>query len=216
MTTLTTTEAGLDLDTRFERPADESQIRRAAAALRAKGYTVEVVDTPEQARVLVNDRLPADRSVFTVSSETLRVSGLDEDINASGRYDALRPKLVALQQEGRIDEMRSLGGAPGVVVGSLHAVTEDGRLLAASGSGSQLALYSFGAAEVVWVVGAQKIVPDLDTAMRRIETYAYPREDARMRAAHGVPALLSKILIIDNEMFENRCSLILVREAIGF
>ncbi|MCM0673393.1 lactate utilization protein [Micromonospora phytophila] len=216
MTSLTTAESGLPIDTTFEQPATEEQLQRAAAALRDHNFAVEVVDTVADARALVNRLLPADKTIFTASSETLRISGLDEDINTSGRFTSLRPKLMELREEGRFDEMRVAGAAPDVVVGSVHAVTEDGRLLAASGSGSQLSLYSFSAAQSIWVVGAQKIVPDLDTALRRIETYSYPREDARFRAISGTPAMLSKILIINREMFPERGSVVLVREPIGY
>ncbi|WP_214323653.1 LUD domain-containing protein [Nonomuraea sediminis] len=216
MTSTANTETGLDIDTRFEQPATETQLQRTASALREKGHDVEVVDTAAEARTVVNRLLPTDKSIFTAASETLRLSGLDDDINASGRFDTLRPTLMRLREEGRFDEMRVLGAAPDVVVGSVHAVTEDGRLLTASGSGSQLGPYSFGAGQAIWVVGAQKIVPDLDTALRRIETYAYPREDARAREAYGTPALLSKILIIDKEMFPGRGTVVLIREPIGF
>ncbi|WP_326640549.1 lactate utilization protein [Streptosporangium sp. NBC_01755] len=216
MTTPTTTETGLAIDTRFQRPATEERLQRAAAALREKGYAVEIVDTPAEARAAVNRMLPDDESILTVSSETLRTSGLDDDINTSGRFDAVRPKLMRLREEERLHQMRAIGAAPDVVVGSVHALTEDGRLLTASGSGSQLGPYSFGAGRVIWVVGSQKIVPDLDTALRRIETYAYPREDVRAREAYGVPATLSKILIVNNEMFPGRITVVLVREPIGF
>ncbi|WP_406601154.1 hypothetical protein [Micromonospora yasonensis] len=92
--------------------------------------------------------MPTDKTIFTSSSETLRLSGLDDDINTSGRFNPMRPKLMKLRDEGRFDEMRTAGAAPDVVVGSVHAVTEDGRLLAASGSGSQLSLYSFSGPRV--------------------------------------------------------------------
>ncbi|MFF4778775.1 LUD domain-containing protein [Microtetraspora fusca] len=216
MTTTHTTDTGLPIDIRFARSATEEQLHRTAAALREKGYAVEIVDTAAEARAVVTRLLPTDKSIFTVSSETLRVSGLDDDINASERFDAVRPKLMRLREEGRFDEMRTLGAAPDVVIGSVHAVTEDGRLLTASGSGSQLGPYSFSAGRAIWVVGSQKIVPDLDEAMRRIQTYAYPREDARAREAYGTPALLSKILIVNNEMFPDRITVVLVREPIGF
>ncbi|MGV9771773.1 hypothetical protein [Streptosporangium sp. NPDC003464] len=102
------TETGLEIDIRFERPATEVQLQRTAAALREKGHAVEVVDTVAEARAVVNRLLPADRSIYTVSSETLRTSGLDDDINASGRFDTVRPELMRLHEEGRFDEMRLL------------------------------------------------------------------------------------------------------------
>lgn len=215
-TTLTSTPHGLDLDPSFGIPASEERIQRTAAALRERGYAVHVVDTAQEARALVASLLPTDKTIFTASSETLRHSGIDADINQSGRYHAVRPTLTALREAGRFDEMRVAGSSPDLVVGSVHAVTESGQVLAASGSGSQLSLYSYGAAKALWVVGAQKIVPDLDTALRRIETYAYPLEDQRFRALVDAPANLSKILIVNGEMFPDRITVVLVREEIGF
>lgn len=216
MTTLTTTETGRPIDETFEQAATEEQLQRAAEALREHNFAVEIVDRVADARALVNRLLPTDKTIFTASSETLRLSGLDDDINTSGRFNPMRPKLMELREEGRFDEMRIAGAAPDIVVGSVHAVTEDGRLLAASGSGSQLSLYSFNAARSIWIVGAQKVVPDLETALRRIETYSYPREDVRFRALTGQPAMLAKILIINREMFPERGTVVLVREPIGY
>lgn len=212
----TTTPHGLELDQSFETPAGEERVQRAAAALRERGYAVHVVDTAAEARTLVAEILPTDKSVFTSSSETLRISGIDADINDSGKYNAVRPTLAALREAGRFDEMRVAGAAPDYVVGSIHAVTESGQMLAASGSGSQLSHYSYSAGKAIWVVGTQKIVSDLETALRRIETYAYPMEDERFRHTVGMPATLAKILIINGELFPNRGTVVLVREPIGF
>ncbi|MGH3799913.1 MAG: LUD domain-containing protein, partial [Pseudonocardiaceae bacterium] len=91
-----------------------------------------------------------------------------------------------------------------------------GQLVVASASGSQLSPYAAGAGKVVWVVGAQKVVPDLETALLRIRTYSYPKENKRCLEAYGQPSFLSKILIIEREVFPDRCTLVLVGEAIGF
>lgn len=216
-TTTTTTEHGLDIDLTFADPAEAAAIERAAEGLRAKGYAVHVVDTAAEARTLIGEILPTDASVFTSSSETLRLSGIDEDINESGRFDALRPRIFAAAADGATpDDMRRLAAAPDVVVGSVHAVTEDGRMLTASGSGSQLSHYSYTAGSAIFVVGSQKIVPDVAEGLRRLETYAYPMEDTRFRAAVDAPAQLNKILIVNGEMFEGRVTVVLIREAIGF
>jgi hypothetical protein len=105
-----------------------------------------------------------------------------------------------------------------VVVGSVHAVTEDGLLVAASASGSQLAPYAAGAEKVFWVVGAQKIVPNLDAALRRIRTYSLPREYDRIWAATEgkFTSFIGKILILEREFIPDRATVILVREEIGF
>jgi YkgG family uncharacterized protein len=73
-------------------------------------------------------------------------------------------------------------------LGSVHAITRDGALFIASASGSQLASYVWGAASVIFVVGAQKLVPDAETARRRIFEHSLKLEDARAYAAYGQTA----------------------------
>lgn len=210
------TQHGLPIDESFAEPAPEESLRRAAAALKAHGFAVEIVDTAAEARKLVVSMLPKDQSILTASSETVRLSGLDEDINRSGRYDAVRPKLEKLDRSTQRAEMRRLTASPDVVVGSVHAVTEDGKVVAASASGSQLGPYASGAGKVVWVVGSQKVVPDLDAAMKRIQFYAYPKEDNRARERYGMPSALLKVLIVNGDLPAGRSTVVLVREPIGF
>ena len=165
--------------TLFADPAPAQRLERAAAALTAHGFTVEILDDAAAARTRVKDLIPEGASVFTGASETLRLSGIDEDINASGRYEAIRPRVLAMDRATDADEIRRLLASPDVVVGSVAAVTETGSLVVASASGSQLPGYAGGAARAIWIVGAQKVVPDLGTALRRVEEHCLPLESAR-------------------------------------
>jgi hypothetical protein len=117
------------------------------------------------------------------------------------------------EMQGR--EMRQLAAAPDWVVGSVHAVTEQGSILIASASGSQIGPVVSGAGHVILVVGGQKIVPDFDTALRRIYDYCFPLEDLRARQAYGVPSGVNNLLTI-NKVIPGRISAILVREPLGF
>jgi len=209
------TQFGIPVDESFGKAASEESLQKTAAALRTRNFTVEVVDSPADARALVLSILPKDQSIFTATSETVNLSGLDEDINNSGKYNAIRPQMLKLDYKTQRAEMLKMGATPDVVVGSVHAITEDGRVVAASGSGSQLGPYAAAAGKVVWVVGSQKIVPDLDTAMRRLQYYAYPKEDARVRQKYGMPSGLMKILIVNGDM-PGRSTVVLIREPIGF
>ncbi len=211
-----TTQFGLTIDYSFSKPASEEQIQRAATALRAHNIAVEVVDTPAAARAYVNSILPKDQTIFTASSETVRLSGLDDDINSSGSYKSIRRQLSKLDPKTQRAEMNRLVATTDVVVGSVHAVTEDGGLIIGSATGSQLGLYSAGAGKVIWVVGAQKVVPDLETGMRRLKEYSYPKEDIRARAAYGRPSTLAKILIVNADLPAGRSTVVLIREPIGF
>lgn len=210
------TEFGLQIDQGFSKPASEEQIQRAAAALRKHNFTVEIVDSTAAVRTYVNYILPKDQTTFTAASETLRLSGIDDDINNSGNYRPVRQQIAKLDPQAQIAERRRLGATPDVVVGSVHAVTEDGRLVAASAGGSQLGPYAAGAAKAIFVVGSQKIVPDLETAMRRIQVYSYPKEDVRARGKYGRPSALAKALIINLDWPPTRPTVVLIREPIGF
>jgi hypothetical protein len=200
----------------FAIPAGAEQIDRTTRALAAHAFAVEVLEDAHAARARVAALLPEGAAVYTAASETLRISGIEDDINRSGRYLALKPRLRSLDRATHAAEIRRLTATPDVVVGSVSAVTEDGTLVAVSASGSQLPAYAGGAGQVIWVVGAQKIVPDLGAALRRIETYAYPLEDARARATYGRPSAINKLLIINAEPFPGRTTVLLLREAIGF
>jgi hypothetical protein len=200
----------------FTEPASAHRLDRTAAALTARGFAVELVDDAAGARTRVSQLLPEGASVFTGASETLRLSGIAEDINASGRYDAIRPRVLVMDRATQLDDMRRLMSCPDVIVGSVAAVTETGSLVIASGSGSQLPGYAGGAGRSIWVIGAQKVVPDLDTALRRIEEHALPLESARTQAAYGSPSAINRLLILNAEPYPGRATVLLLREAIGF
>ena len=160
--------------------------------------------------------LPIGAEVFNNTSRTLEAIGVAEDIERSGRYQPLRPRLYQMDREMQGREMRQLAAAPDFVVGSVHAVTEDGSLLIASASGSQLGPLVSGAGHVILVIGGQKIVPDVATGLRRIHEYCFPLEDRRAREAYGVPSGVNNILIINRAITTSRITAILVRESLGF
>ncbi|MGD0809250.1 MAG: LUD domain-containing protein [Acidimicrobiales bacterium] len=202
--------------TSFADPAPPARLEQAAAALQAHGFTVEVLDDAAAARTRIRALIPEGASVFTGASETLRLSGIDEDINTSGRYDALKPRLLAMDRVAEADEIRRLLASPDVIVGSVAALTETGSLVVASASGSQLTGYAGGAAHAIWIVGAQKVVPDLSTALRRVEEYALPLESARAQLAYGRPSAINRLLVLNAEPQPGRGTVLLLREAIGF
>jgi hypothetical protein len=109
-----------------------------------------------------------------------------------------------------------LAASPEYVVGSVHAVTEGGSLLIASASGSQLGPLVSGAAHVIFVIGGQKVVNDLDAGIRRIYEYSLQLEDQRAREAYGMPSGVNNILIMNKVVMPDRVSAILVHEALGF
>ena len=161
------------------------------------------------------ERLPDGARVHQGASATLDALGITEEIEHSGRYDAVRPRLRELDRETQMDEIRRLAAAPDFMLGSVHAVTEGGALVVASASGSQLGPYASGAGQTLLVVGSQKLVPDLETALRRVQEYAYPLEDERLHSSRGVHSAINQLLVIKGDWL-GRITVILVDEALGF
>jgi hypothetical protein len=200
--------------TSFDRLASEDSVRTTVAALEAKGFVVARARDGAEARRIVLDMIPEGSEVSHGVSRTLQDTGIVDALDS--RYDYLTPRLRKMDRATQGDEIRRLMTTPGVMLGSVHAVTEDGILLAGSSSGTQLAGYAAGAGRVILVVGTQKIVADLDEGLRRLEEYSLPLEDARARAAYGMPGMLNKILIIRGELFPGRITVVLVDEVLGF
>jgi hypothetical protein len=206
----------IDGERTYGTAASRERLEAVARALQANGMAAEVVDTPAAARDRALALIPPGAAVLNTTSQTLQTTGLVAEIEGSGRYRALRPLYLAMDRASQGDEIRRMRSAPDVVVGSVHAVTERGEVVIASQTGSQLAPFAYGAARVIWLIGAQKVVRDLDEAMQRIYEYAYPLEDARAREAYGSGSGVNKLLVIGREVRAGRITALLIAETIGF
>jgi L-lactate utilization protein LutC len=202
--------------TSFTDPATAEALERAAAALQLHNFAVDILDDAAAARARVKDLVPEGATVFTGASETLRLSGIDEDLNGSGRYESVKARSATMDRTTQLAEIWRMFACPDVIVGSVAAVTENGSLVVASASGSQLAGYSGAAARAIWVVGAQKVVPDLGTALHRVESHCLPLENERALKAYGVPSALNRVLILNAEPQPGRGTVLLLRQSIGF
>jgi acyl-CoA hydrolase len=200
---------------RFTALPDEETLQATVVALEEHGFNVEVVADFEAARAAVLARIPAGSSVMTNTSVTLQETGIADAINNGGPYESARNKMFALDFATQAQEMKAIGGQPDYALGSVHAVSRDGTLVIASASGSQLASYAWGAANVIFVVGAQKLVSDLETARERIYNHSLKLEDARAYAAYGQNSLVGKILEIHQEP-PGRIHVVLIKQVVGF
>jgi len=211
-------EPNLDpsISRRFGTVADEVSVKRTVAALEANGVIVLRAPDAAAAKRIVIDLIPEGSQVYHGASQTLDVVGVADEIDKSERYEPLRPRIWTMDRKTQADEIRRLGAAPDVMLGSVHAVTETGSLVAASMSGSQLGPYVSGAGRVILVVGTQKIVRDLEEGLARIDEYAYPLEDARAQAAYGIRSAVNKVLVINREITPGRITVVLVDEVLGF
>ena len=199
----------------FATPASPEALERVAEALRGKGFDVHMAPDRQAAKRLILELVPEGAEVGQGTSKTLEELGVTEEIETSGRYDAVRPKWRAMDRKTQAREIRKLQTAPDFWLNSANALVEDGTLVFASNTGSQLGPIAAGAGRVILAIGAQKIVPDLDTAFRRIREYSYVFEDARLMAGYGVHTGISKILILQRGVRPGRVSVVLIGEPVG-
>jgi acyl-CoA hydrolase len=201
---------------RFTSLPDEHVLAATVVALEEHGFSAEVVDDLDAARQAVLARIPEGSSVMTNTSVTLAETGIADAINdGGGRWESARNRMFALDFATQAQEMKAIGGQPDYALGSVHAITADGTLVTASASGSQLASYAWGAANVIFVVGVQKLVPTLEAARQRIYQHSLPLEDARAQAAYGQHSQVGKILEIHQEL-PGRIHIVLIRQQVGF
>jgi LUD domain len=199
----------------FAVPASEETIQRVAGQMRVRNIEVVVVDDGDQAREVVLERLPEGAEVHSGKSKTLQDAKIFDAIHDVSRYDALRPRMFKMDRKTQAREIRKLIAAPDYMLGSANAVTEDGVLVVSSASASQLGPIAISAGKVILVAGSQKIVPDLETALRRIRDYVLPWEDTQVRKVMNIGSFVGKILLIEREWVDGRMTVILVRQPIG-
>lgn len=209
-------ELGVAANPRYAIIAPDAVLERTAAALEKNGMRAMIVDTAEQARQTVLDLVPNGAHVYTTTSRTLDDTGITSLLNDSEHYQSIRKRVLKMDRATEMREIRKLQTTHDFVVGSVHAVTETGNVLIASGSGSQLPTYAYGGEKVIWVVGAQKIVKDVEEGLDRLEQYSLPLESERMQALMGRNSSLDKILIVKKEGTAGRITVVLVKENLGF
>jgi acyl-CoA hydrolase len=200
---------------RYTELPDDQTLAATVVALEEHGFSVNVVESLDAARQAVLAHIPEGSSVMTNTSVTLQETGIADAINGGGTYESARNKMMALDFATQAQEMKAIGGQPDYALGSVHAVTRDGTLVIASASGSQLASYAWGAANVIFVVGAQKLVPTLEAAHERIYQHSLKLEDARAYAAYGQNSFVGKVLEIHQEP-PGRIRVVLIRQEVGY
>jgi len=198
----------------FVKPASEATLEALAERLRARNFEVVILDDGAAAKAEVLARVPEGSQVHTGKSKTLEDIGIFQEFMENEKYDFIRRRTLKMDRKTQLDEMRKAGAAPDIMVNSAHAVTEAGQIVMTSATGSQIGPIAYGAGKLILVIGSQKVVPDLNTALRRIEDYVIPYEEDRLNVAHGV-AKMNRTLILEGDHTPGRTTIILVRQPIG-
>ncbi len=196
---------------------DEATIEKATQAVKNRGIEVIRVKDRTEAMQKIKEILPRGAELMTGGSTTLEEIGFT-DLLKSGKhpYNNLKDKLFAEKDPQKQAELRRTSVTANYFLGSVHAISQNGEMVIASASGSQLPSYTFSSPNVIWIAGAQKITKNLDEAMQRVREYVLPLEDARMKKEGYPGSTIGKLLIFEREVMPRKITLILVKEKLGF
>ena len=195
---------------------DQAAIDRTVAGLQSRNVDAVVAENGAEARQILIDMIPDGAEVFKSTSETLDTIGYSDYIRETDRYRNLYKEISEETDRDRQRELRRLASVAEYYVGSVHAVAETGEVIVASGSGSQLGAYVYGAKYVIWVTGVQKICPTLDDALDRVKGFSVERHH-EWATSQGRPAApLGKLMIFENEQNPDRVKMVLIKESLGW
>lgn len=198
--------------------ADKQTVDKTIEALKANNIDAKFFETGEEAKKEIFSLMPEGAEVMTMSSLTLDTLEISNEVQESGKYNSVKNKLNSMDRQTQGREMQKMGASPEWAVGSVHAVTEDGHVLIASNTGSQLPAYVYGSAHIIWVVGTQKIVKNIENGTKRIYDFVLPLESERLNKQYNMDrgSFVSKLLIVNREMMPGRTTIIFVNEILGF
>ncbi len=197
--------------------AKDEVLEKIALAADYKNLKTHIVGNKAEALEKVKGLINAGATVMTGSSKTLEEIGF-VDLLKSGNHPWKNLKDAILKEgdTAKKNELRNQSVFANYFLGSVHAITEDGELIVGSASGSQIPSYAFTSPNVIWVVGAQKVVPNLEEGLNRLKNYVVPLEDARMKELGQSGTALSEIWIFNKSIMPRNLNLILVKESLGF
>jgi hypothetical protein len=202
----------------WNRIPDEVAIERTIHGLRERNFNPLIVPGRVMALQKLKQLIPAGAEVMTGSSTTLDEIGFtDYLIGGKHPWKNSKERILVEKDMERQNDLRRLSTTSEYFLGSVQAIAETGEALGADATGSRQGGYVFGAKNVIWVVGIQKIVPDLDACFRRLREHCLPLEDARMKKAGLFGTHIGKTVIYELEPFlPKRITTLLVRERLGF
>ncbi len=203
----------------YNQLASNESITKTVAELAKNNVEAIVVDTKSGALAKIKELIPAGVSVMNGTSTTLVDIGFVDYLKeGSHGWNNLHEAILAESDPAKQGKLRKESALSDYYLGSVHALAETGEFVIASNTGSQLPNIVFTSANLLFVVGAQKIVPTLSEAMKRLEEYVVPLENERSLKAYGAPTKVNKIVIFKGEspMIGRKVKMIIVKESLGY
>lgn len=173
------------------------KLERTAAALEKNNMIAYIAENSEEARKIIESILKEGDTVTNGGTMTLIESGIKE-LLASGKYDYLDRDANA--SGGTINFYREASCAD-VYLTSSNAVTENGELYNVDGFGNRVSALSFGPKKVVVIAGYNKVVENIEQAIKRVKTVAAPKNSVRLNK-NTYCAKMGECKAVNGEMTE--------------
>ena len=204
----------------FSSIPNDDIINNTIEAVASRGIKVELVNNKVEALEKLKTLIPAGATVMTAGSATLREIGFDDIlIKGEQNWRNFKGELLAEKDIAKQWKMRKEATLCDYFIGSVHGIAETGEIVIASATGSQIPSYAYSSTNVIWIAGAQKITPTLESAIQRTREYTLPLEDKRIKDAGNTKgSYIGKLLIFEREtpFLRRKVTLILVKEVLGF
>jgi L-lactate utilization protein LutC len=192
---------------------------KTRASLTSNNFEAIEVATKAEALEKVRSLIPEGVSIMNGTSETLRQIGFIDYLKEGAHpWKNLHDVILAENDPEKQGRLRRESVVSDYYVGSVHAVTENGELVIASNTGSQLSHLVYTSPNIILVVGKNKIVPSLKEAFERIDAHVIPLEDKRMHEVYGFGTTHAKTLILhrENPAMGRKIRVVIVDEDLGF
>ena len=203
----------------YNQLASNESIQTTIGELVKHNIEAVFVDTKKAALEKIKELIPSGVSVMNGTSTTLVEIGFVDYLKEGKHgWNNLHEAILAESDPAKQGKLRKESALSDYYLGSVHALSETGEFVVASNTGSQLPHIVFTSQNLLFIVGAQKIVPTLSEALKRLEEYVVPLENERSQKAYGVPTTLNKIVIFKGEspMIGRKVKMIIVKESLGF
>jgi hypothetical protein len=205
----------------------EKTARQIIAELEKKRMAGSFAPTVAQAKEEVIQMIPAGSTIFRCGSTSLVEMGLWEGLKAVPGLTVIDPYLPEFSPEEGLEQRRK-GLSADIMISSVNAITLNGTLVNLDGMGNRIAAMAFGPRKVILVVGMNKVVPDLETALKRVKHHAAPLNSIRLGLPNPctetglcadcrTPSRICNMWsIIEGQAVKDRIHVKLVGDALGY
>ena len=209
-------------------------VQNVIEALRKNRMKADFVSSKEYVVPLLQTLIAPGSTIGVGGSRSLDETGVTEFLR-NGNYIFYDRNNASLTPEEK-SELTAKSATADVYLCSSNAITEQGILYNVDGFSNRVAAIANGPKKVFMVVGINKIVPDLEAAIRRVKTIAAPMNTKRLNCdtycvrtgvcmgvdgdmtdgCHSSGRICCSYLISAQQRVENRIHIILVGEPLGF